>query len=306
MPFISLSSAEFEVLNSENKFSSIELLLAPKEKDSRFFDNANKIYFNLDNDENHIAINSQYYDINEFNKLDFKPDCSFSIGHVNIASLNKHVDDLYNLLSMLNHPFDVIGITEHKIGKFQPINNTKILGYNFCFDMTQTTHGGTGFYISDKYSFRERKDLNINAAGELESTFIEIFLPKNQSIICGCIYKHPNMSISEFSDDYLSPTLNKISSSNKKCILVGDFNIDLLNLQFKESVEHFYNNLTSYFFLPFILQPTRITEHSKTLIDNIFFNSLEYNSYSGNLTVQISDHLFQFLILKDFVKPLLK
>ena len=65
----------------------------------------------------------------------------------------------------------------------------------------------------------------------------------------------------------------------------------------------FYNNLTSNFFNPFILQPTRLV--SKTLIDNIFINSIDYTSFSGNLTIQLSDHLFQFTILEGFFKEIL-
>ena len=62
----------------------------------------------------------------------------------------------------------------------------------------------------------------------------------------------------------------------------------------------FYNNLTSQFFTSFILQPIRL--HFNTLIDNIFLNSLEYQSTSGNLLTEISDHLIKFLILDAFVK----
>ena len=58
--------------------------------------------------------------------------------------------------------------------------------------------------------------------------------------------------------------------------------------------------MTSRCFATFILQPTRITEKYKTLIDNIFMNSLEYGTFSCNLTTQISDHLPQFLTLKNF------
>ena len=50
-----------------------------------------------------------------------------------------------------------------------------------------------------------------------------------------------------------------------------------------------------------VLQPTRLK--SKTLIDNIYFNSLKYNSSSGNILVQISDHLMQFLVLENFYQP---
>ena len=48
------------------------------------------------------------------------------------------------------------------------------------------------------------------------------------------------------------------------------------------------------------MQPTRL--QSKTLIDNIFFNSVEYQSNSGNVLIEISDHLNQFLILEGFIK----
>ena len=41
---------------------------------------------------------------------------------------------------------------------------------------------------------------------------------------------------------------------------------------------------------------------SKSLIDNIFVNTLEYPSYSGNILIEISDHLIQFLILEGFIK----
>ena len=46
------------------------------------------------------------------------------------------------------------------------------------------------------------------------------------------------------------------------------------------------------FFHPHILQPTRITDHFATLIDNIFFNSIEHIAISGNVVYDLSDHLF--------------
>ena len=49
-------------------------------------------------------------------------------------------------------------------------------------------------------------------------------------------------------------------------------------------------------FLPHIIQTTRVTSNSKTLIDSIFSNILNPDSVSGNLTVTVSNHLSQFLI----------
>ena len=43
-----------------------------------------------------------------------------------------------------------------------------------------------------------------------------------------------------------------------------------------------------------------MTKSSKTLTDNIFLISIEFNTISGNLALQILDHLLQFSILKDF------
>ena len=48
--------------------------------------------------------------------------------------------------------------------------------------------------------------------------------------------------------------------------------------------------------LPYIIQPTRITSHSKSIIDNIFSNYISQEIISGNLTSTISNYLPQFLI----------
>ena len=46
-----------------------------------------------------------------------------------------------------------------------------------------------------------------------------------------------------------------------------------------------------------ILQPTRITSHFNTLIDNTFSNVIDPGMICGNLTATIPDHLHQFLII---------
>ena len=56
---------------------------------------------------------------------------------------------------------------------------------------------------------------------------------------------------------------------------MGNFNIDLLKIASHTASDEFLNSLRSFFFHPQILQPTRITDHSSTLINNIFLNSIE-------------------------------
>ena len=57
--------------------------------------------------------------------------------------------------------------------------------------------------------------------------------------------------------------------------------------------------MNSNFLLPYILQPTRVTDRSANLNDNIFANTYNFNALSGNLVTKISDHLPQFLIIED-------
>ena len=108
---------------------------------------------------------------------------SFGLLHANIASLNKHIDDLKLILARLKYKFDIIGISEHKIRKDTVrSNNIFITGYNeFIFEPTETTHGGTGFFIKDNVDYITRKDLQINSPGNYESIFIEIQFPKKRT-----------------------------------------------------------------------------------------------------------------------------
>ena len=77
--------------------------------------------------------------------------------HTNIASISKHFDDLTTVLSLLEFPFHIIGISEHKIQKRDgnSISNIDLKGYlPFVFDTTETTHGGTVFFVHDSLVFR--------------------------------------------------------------------------------------------------------------------------------------------------------
>ena len=140
--------------------------------------------------------------------------------------------------------------------------------------------------------------------GVFKSTFIEIILPGRKNLIVGCIYRHPssNYTVNQFNNDHIEPLLQKISTENKICSLMGDFNIDLLKTSSLCDVNIFFNTLSSNFFAPYILQPTRPI--SKTLIDNIFLNAIDFPASSGNLTIQLSDHLLQFAILEGFFNDL--
>ena len=92
----------------------------------------------------------------------------------------------------------------------------------------------------------------------------------------------------------LNQILEILSKEHKQVFLLGDFNINLLNYNDHQPTNDFLESLASNSFIPYMLHPTRITSHSKTLIDNIFSNYISHEIVSGNITATISDHLPQF------------
>ena len=78
-----------------------------------------------------------------------------------------------------------------------------------------------------------------------------------------------------------------------------------MNYNVHNPTNEFLDSPASNCFLLYILQPTIITSHSKTIIDNIFTNITLPDSISGNVTGTISDYLPQFLIVPNtFSNPL--
>ena len=132
---------------------------------------------------------------------------------------------------------------------------------------------------------------------KLQSTFVETVNQKKSNIIVGVIYQHPSMDLTDFNCSYLNKTFENISKEQKPISLIGDFTVNLLNYNEHNQTNEFLDSLASNSFIPLILQLTRITSHSNTLIDNIISNVIDSDIISGNLTATISNHLPQFTII---------
>ncbi|XP_065652796.1 uncharacterized protein LOC136080115 [Hydra vulgaris] len=176
-------------------------------------------------------------------------------------------------------------------------------GYSYEHTPTESKAGDALLYISNKFAYKPRKDLNIYKSKELESVFVEIIIPKKHNIVVGRIYTHPLMMVEDFNNYYITPLINKLSNENKMIFLEGDYNIDLLKMNIL-STKEFLNLLTTNYFMPHVIHPTRIVNNSKTLIDNIFSNVKSNDFTAGNITTAISDHLPQFLFVHNISKTL--
>ena len=120
------------------------------------------------------------------------------------------------------------------------------------------------------------------------------------------VYRHPSKVNDVKSCEIINETLSKIHRENKKVLIAGDFNFDLLKHESNSGVGHFLQTMLNNGYQPCITEPTRIINGNKpSLVDNIFSNSVE-KCISGNILDKISDHLPNFVIfetIKDKPKP---
>ena len=250
-------------------------------------------------DENEIhPIDCKYYSTEKFNEQNINSIKHFSLLHLNIHSMEFHIDEFRIALELLNLTFDIICITESKIRKnVGPKTDISIVDYQTPVGTpTEATKGGVLIYVKNGINFKPREDLNMYKSKELESYFIEAINDQGENIVIGSIYRHPCMDQSLFIDEYLQPLNDKLLNENKKVFLAGDFNFDLLNADSNETF-NFFEGMMSCHLLPIITIPTKINPKKSTVIDNIFTSEIQPDMLSGNLTVPISDHLPSFFII---------
>ena len=195
----------------------------------------------------------------------------------------------------------IISISESRITKSNTLTtNIDIPGYNIEQTPTESKAGGCLLYISDKVPYKLRNDLNVYCLKQLESLFIEVLLSNKPSQIIVTFYKHPSMNVSTFTNDHLKNILNAIHYESKSTLVTGDFNVNLINYNKKRGIYNFLELLINHNFTSQMTLPTRVTEKFAILIDNIFVNNPSFKYLSGNIKTSVSDHLPQFIILKNF------
>ena len=273
----------------------------------------NQFHPNADNDiDQNLNLNTdfKYYSTREFHKLNRKLKSEnllfLSMMHTNICSVNKNFENLELLITSLEHKFDIIALSETWLTdrNVSSTDNLSLTGYQkYIGTSSKSMKGGCGFFISDDLSFYPREDLNIshsNNTSEFETNWIEIQSHNNKNFLIAVLYHHPRKrNDSEFLKYLMDIICSKLRKENKTVLITGDFNITLLNIDSDEYTENFINIMLSNFFQPHILQPTRIINNNKSsLIDNIFLNSIEHETVSGNLVSKISDHLPNFIFCK--------
>ena len=230
------------------------------------------------------------------------PSC-LKMFHVNIESFYQHGTELSVYLKCLSLEFDIICLTEIR-HTTAGIIEKDFPDFHIFIDDPSTAKGGVALLLR-KNRFSQISEIDNNSNQHLKKTcnctkcVIEskwVSCKSNDlNIIIGGVYRHPNGDVDHFNNA-IKNTISKISK-NTLAIVLGDVNIDLLQ-ENDTKVNAYLNNFFEYNFIPCITLPTRITDHSATLIDHIFIKCpkklIQNKCSSGNLITDISDHLPNF------------
>ena len=93
---------------------------------------------------------------------------------------------------------------------------------------------------------------------------------------------------------------------NLNFCVVGDFNINLMQYTLNNSVRKYAHCLLSCSTKCIINQSTRITAHTKTLLDHIYVNSKQINVNGGIARLELEDHLLASALIPKIKEKTLK
>ena len=215
--------------------------------------------------------------------------------HMNISSLSCCIDDLKSLIRNCQVKPKTIGISECRLkNNLHVHSDISIEGYTFEYTTTESSKGETLIYIDNNINYKVRNDLKIYKSKEIESTFIENIEAKSKKQVIACIYKHPKVCVSEFTNNFLNPLLENLATEKKEIIQMGDYKINILICNSDNETSDFIDTMHASSFYPTINTPTQITATSKTLIDNIFYNTFTKNMLVGNIAILYQITLLSF------------
>ena len=138
-----------------------------------------------------------------------------------INSLLPKIDEISFIAKQSNA--SIIGISVSKLDSSILNSELDIDEYNLIRLDRSRRGGGVACYIRKSLSYNHKTSFYRN----IESIFIDIFLPKSKPILVGVLYRPPE------KPDFIKHLNNSLKESNisntQECYLIGDFNVNLLS-----------------------------------------------------------------------------
>ena len=143
---------------------------------------------------------------------------------------------------------------------------------------------------------------NINLDQYIREKELEVCALKLQvlskSIVVICIYRSPSGDFIYFLNQ-LEFILNKLFKLSTNIVLCGDFNTSLLETNSR--ILLLQSLLASYNLFNVVKFPTRISNNSHSLIDNIYLDTNRFNFTVYPLINGLSDHDAQIINLSNIL-----
>ena len=266
-----------------------------------------------DSDDITMIKHSPYYCEGDFGKL-LTDRAGFSILSVNIQSINAKLDEFQAFISRVNivNPISIVCLQECWLSEKDDINMLNLENYELIHQTNQCcAHGGLIIYVHKQFKCKHLNNINLQST-DWEYLCVEVSHRKPHSkkyIICN-VYRKPGVILNEFEQFVQEFELFMVNIKNLKhsSYLCGDYNIDLLRINTDRHFCQYFNNIIANGFLPLITLPTRISDRSSTLIDNIFTNDIEELGQSGILLTHLSDHqmVFTYIEKLDYIEKIPK
>ena len=196
------------------------------------------------------------------------------------------------MLSIICSPIDFIILSETWLDQ-QIDYGFEIEGY-IKHSLYRHSHGG-GLVAYVRVNFESEYIENLSfITDEVEIMTIYVLSPIQFYIVA--VYRPPSASTETFNE-FLADHFLPIFSSDKCIIIIGDFNINLLNHHQCRDIGVFINNLADHNFFPIVDKPTRLpagntTTTAGTLLDHIWLNFTPDSTISSAVVeYEVSDHL---------------
>ena len=300
------SSTSFKIKNNLTDNKNFSCLLcnsrssdasSDKYFDSTKSDNCSLGTYDVKSNYCEFFNNCKYFDATLFNSVVKYRVNELFIIHFNVRSLQKNIDKLITFLAEFSEKPDIIAISETKIKCGQPLLNVNISGYSFIHCDSVTNSGGVGFYIKQTLIYKQKSEININLSF-VENMCIEVKTTTGP-IVIGVVYRHPTKLVNDYEcfTKNLYDIFAELRANNTVFYAVGDYNIDLLQINTNQTIRKYANEILGTSTSCVIDLPTRISHHSRTLLDHIYVNDIKNSFTSGVLICDLSDHFPTFVCI---------
>ena len=192
--------------------------------------------------------------------------------------MQKNFEKFQKIFKTLKFNFSAVCLSETWCDSLDSTKNSnyRLHGYK-SFHQTRDGRKGGGLciFLRNTLSYKIRSDLNMNSDA-IECLCLEISTKTSKNLILSLNYRPPNGDSTLF-EKHMKSILSKNKATKKEVILIGDFNMNLLDFDKNKRVQSFVNLMFRFGMIPTINKPTRVTRHTATAIDHVFTNTIMGN-----------------------------